>query len=99
MWAIAEPKNRPELFLLLQAGELQSEALRTCSKSNEAIEVLEQTMAELRAEKRAAEEGAEEARQALAAMQAQLKQVQGQHAAMASEQEWALESSGALQVS
>lgn len=68
------------------------------SQSNEAIAALEQTVAELTMERNAAEAGAEEARQALAAAQVQLKQLQGEHAAMAAEHDWALESSGALQV-
>ena len=87
------------MFLLLQAGELQAEVMQTCSESNYAIEAWEQVVAQLTAERAAAEEGAEEARRTLAVMQVQLKQLQGKNAAMASEQEWALESSGALQVS
>ncbi len=69
------------------------------SESNEAIEAYEHTVAELTAERQAAEEDAEKARQALAAAQMQLGQLQGEQAAMALEREWALESSGALQVS
>ncbi len=73
--------------------------MQTSSESNETIEVFEHTVAELTAERQAAEEDAEKARQALATAQTQLRQLQGEQAAMASEQEWALESSGALQVS
>ena len=73
--------------------------MQTSSESNETIQVFERTVAELTAERQAAEEDAEKARQALAAAQAQLRQLQGEQAAMVSEREWALESSEALQVS
>ncbi|CAL5223363.1 g5867 [Coccomyxa viridis] len=81
----------------LKPGELQAEMVQNNSESNEAIEAYEHTVAELTAERQAAEEDAEKARQALAAAQMQLGQLQGEQAAMALEREWALESSGALQ--
>ena len=65
----------------------------------ETVQSFEETIAELTAERRAAEQGADQARQAVAAMKAQMKQLQGELAAMASEREWSQDSTGALQVS
>lgn len=89
----------PDSAPSLQAGELHTELVKTAEHSTETVQSFEQTIAELTAERRAAEQGTDQARQAEAAMRAQMKQLQGELAAMASEREWSQDSTGALQVS
>lgn len=88
----------PKVGSHLQVIELQTELVRAASNSNEAVQNLEQTMALLTADRAAAEDAAGLAKQAELAVRVQLQQAQGELAAMASEREWAQDSTEALQV-